>query len=1104
MIFSCCTDNRRTALVENGKLRAIDFLEVVDGKHPPEGTLPLGIDRQRTLLLTLINGMPTTPIKVNNILITGGQSITNIGIEWVAPAKHLPSQAHPSDHSYFPNLPDADKILVIRLANYGDFSPYTLSLVEDASAASLANFAVAETLAGFDPQLSSVTFSFKVDCGPEFDCAPPAANCVLPPPTPPPINYLAKDYTTFKQTMLDRMNQLLDWGATSEADIGVMLAEVVAYAADQLSYRQDAVTTEAYLNTARSRISLRRHARLVDYFISEGCNARAFVQVAVSTETYLPRGGTRFYTTAPGMPNSLAPNQGNEQAALDAGVIVFEPMQDAMLFPELNQINFYTWGDANCCLPTGATEATLQGSFPNLNVGDVMVFQEVIGPGTGNPADADLRHRYAVRLTAVTTTDAYGNPLVDPLFDKNGAVITSTSQKKQKVTEIQWGSDDALPAPVCISAQYTDSNQEVHTLTNVSVVLGNIVLADHGLTMPATPGNLGIVPAPSLAYAPNPAADRCTQQKPNYLPVRFNPSLADSPLTQSVQLPISGSPSTPDAVPLSATAPVYLKDGNGLVTLSVSANSLSTWPALFGVIASAGPSPGTFDLEVVFNPPGGPTGVAAPVVLEKFSGMNLTSVSPSYAATILADSEFVQVPSGFTPFEAVPTTFSANVTQLANSGTVNVPDGNDNPFLTLEPTAPANWPPLFAVVSQQQILKPWQFNLLVVYAPPGGATGVLAPVIVEQFNNVALSTIEAAVNTAADLISVTSYEGQPNLSLAAADLMQTNANDAIPAIQVTSLSPLPDSEPVSWTPEPDLLGSGAEDTQFVVEIDSNGIAWLRFGDGTNGKLPVAGDQYTASYRVGNGSAGNVGANTLVNVYAGIAATPNILGCTNPLPASGGTDPETNAQICRRAPVAFFTQERAITMQDYANVAESNSQIEDAAAQTRWTGSWYTVFVAAEPQNNAPMSKSLLKSVTRTVNEYRLAGEAAYVEPPQYIPLEIALTVCVDPETFALDVEKALLQVLGSCMQPNGQPAFFNPANFDLGQPVYLSPIYAAARTVQGVTRVTATTFEPQGQNTNVYLKRGYIPMGPFQVAMLANDPSLPANGRLTLKMQGGR
>jgi hypothetical protein len=151
-----------------------------------------------------------------------------------------------------------------------------------------------------------------------------------------------------------------------------------------------------------------------------------------------------------------------------------------------------------------------------------------------------------------------------------------------------------------------------------------------------------------------------------------------------------------------------------------------------------------------------------------------------------------------------------------------------------------------------------------------------------------------------------------------------------------------------------------------------------------------------------------------------------------------------------------------------------------------------------------MSKALRRSLIATANQYRLAGQAVYVEPPQYVPLTIALTICVDPDYFALDVEQSLKQVLGSCMLPNGAPAFFAPSNFELGQPVYLSPIYTAARSVPGVMRVTATVFEPQGQDTRAYLHQGYIPMGPFQVARLDNDPSLPANGRLTLTMEGGR
>lgn len=1096
MIYSCCNENRKAAVLGNAAINGIDYLEVVDGSATPAGS-----PRQRTLLITCLNPAPTglTP---TNVLITGGESVTAIAVEWIAPALPAPPQANPAEATYFTHLPSAGNVLVVRLDKYGDFSPYTLQLVNDATAAQ-GPFPITEALSGFDPQLAAVTFSFKVDCKPEFDCAPVSPNCAAAPPPPPPINYLAKDYTTFRQLMLDRLNQLLpSWGASSEADVGVMLAETVAYAGDQLSYRQDAVTTEAYLNTARSRISLRRHARLVDYQVSEGCNARAWVQVSVSATTFLPRHGTRFYTTAPGMPSSLAPGSGNEQAALDAGVVGFEPMQQALLYPTHNLMFFYTWGDANCCLPLGATAATLLGTFADLRVGDVMIFQEALGPQTGAPADADLRHRCAVRLTAVATTNAAGEPLVDPLFDVNGKPITSSAQKPQPVTEIQWSQDDALPFPLCISSTIVGADNTMTPLTNVSVVLGNVVLADQGLTMPAT--DLGVVPAPTLFYAQSPTAGQCAPLVKSPLPVRFRPKLADSPLTQAIALPLAGSPSTPDAVPLSATSPVSLKDGNGFSTLQVTADSPATWPQYFGVLATPG-APGEFNLAVVFDPlPGGPAGMSGPVTLESFVGINLTTGAPNYAGTVLANSQFIHVPAGPPPTALVPTSFPSGPTPLPNSGSLNLVDASAAHYLTVQPTNPLGWPPLFSLVSQQQIVHPTHFNLLLLYTPPSGPVGVTSPIIVEQFLDLSLATITATIASGSDLIAVETFEGEPNPSLTAADLMQFDANTAVPAIQVTSATPGSTNPPMNWRPQPDLLGSGPDDAQFVVEIDTNGTAQLRFGDGTNGKQPVAGDDFKAIYRVGNGTAGNVGANCLINCSAPVAASATIQTCTNPIAATGGLDPETAAQIRRRAPQAFMTQERAITMQDYVSAVELNPQIEDAAAQPRWTGSWYTIFIAAEPQANGPLSKALRRSLTKTVNAYRLAGQAAYIEPPQYVPLSITLTVCVDPDSFAADVRVALVQVLGSCKLPNGMPAYFAPQNFELGEPVYLSPLYAAARTVPGVTRVTATVFEPQGQNTQTYIQQGYIPMGPFQVARLDNDASLPGNGILSLTMLGGR
>ena len=83
----------------------------------------------------------------------------------------------------------------------------------------------------------------------------------------------------------------------------------------------------------------------------------------------------------------------------------------------------------------------------------------MLGPQTGNPADADIRHRCAVRLTAVTTQNAPGQPLVDPLFEEGtGKVVVAVSQQPTPVTEIQWSAADALPFPVCISSTFMNSN----------------------------------------------------------------------------------------------------------------------------------------------------------------------------------------------------------------------------------------------------------------------------------------------------------------------------------------------------------------------------------------------------------------------------------------------------------------------------------------------------------------------------------------------------------------------------------------------------------------------------------------------------------------------
>ena len=122
-----------------------------------------------------------------------------------------------------------------------------------------------------------------------------------------------------------------DWQERHVPDLGITLVELLAYVGDYLSYYQDAVATEAYLDTARQRISVRRHARLVDYRLHEGCNARAWV-LRLDNDSDLPDCPQTTFTSSPALPASRSAGpvmkaDDLQQVPSDA-YEVFEPLVD--------------------------------------------------------------------------------------------------------------------------------------------------------------------------------------------------------------------------------------------------------------------------------------------------------------------------------------------------------------------------------------------------------------------------------------------------------------------------------------------------------------------------------------------------------------------------------------------------------------------------------------------------------------------------------------------------------------------------------------------------------------------------------------------------------
>jgi hypothetical protein len=530
MKYRCCHEQRRLKVSEDPTLNGIEYLEVID--HDLAHDDPL---RQRTLLVHFFKPVPTgkKALTAANVRIDGGERIRGVKVLWAAAASPEPTQLVAPDPpdtaaaeaptlALVNRLEDGPGTLVVRTDEAGDFSTYTLRLV-----ASPDSDAPPE---GFDPCLQEVAFAFKAQCPSDFDCAPPRT-CVPQTDEPPEIDYLAKDYPGFRRLILDRLSQLVpQWRQSSEADMGVAVAELLAYVCDHLSYQQDAVATEAYLNTARRRVSLRRHAVLVDYPMHDGCNARAWVQVQTSADSLsLSLAGLRFLTQCGDFDPEIAPGPKLE-AAMRASPLVFEAMLDPRLrnganadeyrqslYAAHNEMRFYTWDDESCCLQQGATRATLKGAFPALAKGDVLVLEERVGPLTGEPGDADPSHRHAVRLTGAQTRD-------DPLGG-------------QAITEISWASADALPFSLCVSG---DNHGKMTYLDNIGVARGNIVLVDHGRTI--TSGDLGqtldaeklgTVPQPSLINVAACCVDPCKPPPPDAIPPRYRPVLAKRPLTQA-------------------------------------------------------------------------------------------------------------------------------------------------------------------------------------------------------------------------------------------------------------------------------------------------------------------------------------------------------------------------------------------------------------------------------------------------------------------------------------------------------------------------------------------------------------------------------------------
>jgi hypothetical protein len=288
---------------------------------------------------------------------------------------------------------DGRPVLSLSVAAPGDFSIYTL-MVESSA---------------LDPYFDAVPFSFKANCPSDLDCAAPDPSCAPFDDEPVPINYLAKDFASFTQALSDfSALRYPFWVERSEADVGVMVMEALSAVADELSYLQDRVRAEATLDTATQRVSLVRHARLVDYEPAPAIAATTPLQLDVTAGVTSIAAGLQC--SALGADGQRVPFEvGGQLADPKTGALIaqtypVDPRWNAGPAAAWN-LKPYWWDDSRQCLPAGSTRLWL--------IGDGYGFLQDEGQqlliDTAGPTSADPPVREIVVIGTVEET-------TDPVF----------------------------------------------------------------------------------------------------------------------------------------------------------------------------------------------------------------------------------------------------------------------------------------------------------------------------------------------------------------------------------------------------------------------------------------------------------------------------------------------------------------------------------------------------------------------------------------------------------------------------------------------------------------------------------------------------------------
>ena len=867
------------------------------------------------------------------------------------------------------------------------------------------------------------------------------------PPGLPAISYRAGTWAAFKESMLARLSSS-DYPALSslktrdDDDFTIAFLDATAVVLDILTFYQERLANESYLRTAGQLRSLTELSRLIGYQPSPGVAATTVLAFTLQTSPgQSPNPSTPPITIPKGTQVQSVPAQGQNPQT-------FETSADILAKPDWNALQVQT---GTPWIPSGNTELYLSGTSTQLQQGDSLLILGVArenwepsGTSTApeqwdvvvlNKVEVDNVRKVTyvtwdqplAHTSGGTSGPPYQWPATVFAFRQKAALFGHNAPNPNLFASAQVPTTTSLPDLINDGSTpyWTWWNFKIpsHTKIDLDATYPKIVVgAWFALTMAGEALLYKVKQAKAVSVASFALSAKVTELKPDYL----DPSIASFALrttevwAQSDRLVVAEQP---------LNYPLY-GDVLDMKELRPDLTGIQA-VALSGKRQKLTVADGVADLTFVpdaFGPDDNPQ----PMALNPGDLLTLTDPAPFLTKTS----------NGSIP----------DWSSLTGQLTLNVEDASGRPGtvqahlggfkLALAGASDPQVSEYALVASVSNVTLPYPHTQI-----------KLRNTLLNCYDRTA-TTVNANVGLATQGQSVTEILGNgnastPNQEFTLKQYPLTFTQASTPTGRQSSLSVKVNG--VTWTEEQSLYNQGPSKQVYSTLNQPDGHCDVLFGDGVEGALlPTGQNNIQATYRIGLGLAGNVGANTITTP---VDRPLGVSGVTNPAAATGGQNPDSVDQLRTNAPQTVLTLGRAVSITDYQNYASSFAGI--AKAHAIWipngVGQGVFITVAAASGVALPPGNSTLTSLVTSLQNY---GNPL-------IPIT-AVTFLETLFSFSAD-----LQYDQACDAPTVKnqvlAALYAEYSFDartFGQGVSADELATVIQSVPGVVAVNVTGLKP--------------------------------------------